>query len=431
MGLVERLGVRQIGQRHRSFGLTSDHRPGTAVIALDAIALGHGPVHHEGVRFGQLHPGLADSHRHLPDERPQPLAVHRGDARSVEGHARLREVSTRAHHDARTLEQLGLVVAELGQQDPLLLRGVVRRQRGEVEQQDEDPGALDVAQELVPQPAALTGPLDEPGEVGHHELGLVVEADDTQVGLEGGEGVVGDLGLGGRDRRDQRRLADAREADQGDVGHELELEAQPPLLPDLPLLGEGRGTPAVREEAGVAAPAPASFRRQPALAGVEEVGQHGAALVAHTGALGHGHLEVASAAPVLALPLPVGAALAGAVRVVLERDQRRHVAIDDQPDATARAAVTAVGPAEGNVRLPPEAHRSRAAVASLDMEPTLIDELRHQVEASGGSTAETVEHANGRRSCQKGPATSRDLCRLQEAPRHQAPRRRSSGTHFR
>ena len=97
------------------------------------------------------------------------------------------------------------------------------------------------------------------------------------------------------------------------------------------------------------------------------------------GALGHGHLEVASAPPVLALPLPVGAALAGAVRVVLERDQRRHVAVDDQPDPAARAAVAAVGPAEGHVRLPPEADRSRAAVASLDVEPTLIDELRHEL----------------------------------------------------
>ena len=54
--------------------------------------------------------------------------------------------------------------------------------------------------------------------------------------------------------------------DQGDVGHELELEAEPALLAHLALLGEGRGPPPVGEEAGVAPPAPPARGRQPPVA---------------------------------------------------------------------------------------------------------------------------------------------------------------------
>ena len=45
--------------------------------------------------------------------------------------------------------------------------------------------------------------------------------------LERGERVVGDLRLGRADHADQRALADVGEADEGDVGHQLQLELQP------------------------------------------------------------------------------------------------------------------------------------------------------------------------------------------------------------
>ena len=56
------------------------------------------------------------------------------------------------------------------------------------------------------EPPALRRALDEPGDVGEDEL-VVAEPHDAEVGLEGGERVVGDLGLGRADRGDQRRLA--------------------------------------------------------------------------------------------------------------------------------------------------------------------------------------------------------------------------------
>ena len=68
-----------------------------------------------------------------------------------------------------------------------------------IEHVDEHLGAGDVAQELVAEAGAAGRALDQPGHVGHHE-GLAAwpaELDHAEVRLEGREGVVGDLRLGG------------------------------------------------------------------------------------------------------------------------------------------------------------------------------------------------------------------------------------------
>ena len=54
----------------------------------------------------------------------------------------------------------------------------------------------------------------------------VAGADDAEVGHQRREGVVGDLGLGRRDGRDEGRLAGVGEPDEGDVGDEPQLEAR-------------------------------------------------------------------------------------------------------------------------------------------------------------------------------------------------------------
>ena len=101
-----------------------------------------------------------------------------------------------------------------------------------------------------PRPLPFARALDEPGDVGDDELGVVAEPHHAEVGLERGERVVGDLGLGRRDAGDQRALADVREADERDVGHQLQLEPQPALLAVLALLGERRRPPPVATGSG-------------------------------------------------------------------------------------------------------------------------------------------------------------------------------------
>ena len=196
-----------------------------------------------------------------------------------------------------------------------------------------------------------------------------------EVRLERGEGVVGDLGLGRRDPGDQRRLPDVRQPDQRHVGHQLQLESQPALLPRLALLGEGRGPPPVRQEAGVAPPAPPAPGGQPAVARPTQVGQHLAVAVLHDGALRHRHLEVVAPVAVLALAPAVRAVGGPPVGMVAERQQGGDVAVGHQPHVAALAAVAAVGPAPGDVGLAPEGDAARAAVAASDVEPAFVDEL--------------------------------------------------------
>ena len=82
----------------------------------------------------------------------------------------------------------------------------------------------------------------------------------------------------------------------------------------------------------------------------------------------------------LAMPTSTRAATAGCrpeVMAVLEVAQRRLARVDPEPDRAATAPVTPVRPTTGHVGLAPEAHRAGPAVAALDVEAALVDELGH------------------------------------------------------
>jgi len=98
----------------------------------------------------------------------------------------------------------------------------------DVDQVKQKPGAFDVAEELGAEAGAQVRALDEAGHVGDYVgelVGLLADGDDAEVGLEGGEGVVGDFGFGGGDAGDEGGLAGVGVADQADVGEQLEDEA--------------------------------------------------------------------------------------------------------------------------------------------------------------------------------------------------------------
>ncbi len=190
---------------------------------------------------------------------------------------------------------------------------------------------------------ALARSLDQARDVGDDELGVVVDAHHTEVRLERRERIVGDLRLRCRDHADERRLADVREPDERDVGHQAEFEPQPALLTVLALLGEARCATLVRQELGVAAAAAAACSGEPPVAVVDEFGEQFTGVqVEHDGAHRHVDLERLTAAAVQVLALAVDAVVGAAVRVVTEREQRRHVVVGDQPDVAAVAAVAAV-----------------------------------------------------------------------------------------
>ena len=96
--------------------------------------------------------------------------------------------------------------------------------RGHVDDVHERGAALDVAQEVVAEAAALAGALDQAGHVGDGERRCRPARDHAEVRHQRRERVVGDLRPGPAQRGDQAGLAGAREADQADVGDHLELE---------------------------------------------------------------------------------------------------------------------------------------------------------------------------------------------------------------
>ena len=167
--------------------------------------------------------------------------------------------------------------------------------------------------------------------------------------------------------------------DQGDVGHQLQLELQPDVLAVLALLGERRRPPLVRPELGVAAPAAPAGGTQPAIAMVGEVGQQLAGVqVGRDRAFRHHHLERLATLAVLVLALAVHAVLGATVRVVAKREQRRDVAVGDQPDIATLAAIAAVGSAECLGSLTPERRTAGATIAAAYIQLRFIDEPAHR-----------------------------------------------------
>ncbi len=197
------------------------------------------------------------------------------------------------------------------------------------------------------------------------------------MGLERGEGIVRHLRFGRGNARYQCALARIRKADEGDVGHQLEFEVQPALLPHLPLLGERRRPSLVGQEAGVAPTPPAAGGDEEPVARGHEVAEHMAVAVLHHRPFGHRHVDVDAVGAVLALPLTVHTVGGPPEGMVTKPKERRHVVVRQQPDIAAIAAVTAIGAAFGHVRFTAKRHRARATVPGLGMNLRFIDEPGH------------------------------------------------------
>ena len=240
-----------------------------------------------------------------------------------------------------------------------------------------------MTQKSVSEPPSIGGTLDETGDVGDDELKVVLESDDTEVRFKSCEGVIGNLGLGGRDPGDERRLTHIGKADEGHIGHQLEFEIEPLFLAHLTLFGEGRSSPDIRKEPGIALAAASSGCRHPAIAVMDQIGQHLAVEVVDHGALRDINDQIVSTGSVLLLSLPVHSTLGTAVRMVLKCQQGRDVAVGDEPDISAFAAISAIRTALGNMGFSSERHAARTAVAALDIQLALVDESRHNRRAYG------------------------------------------------
>ena len=104
--------------------------------------------------------------------------------------------------------QIGIFV-ELAANDSVGLAGVVRVGVDEMEQ---NRGAVDMAEKIVAETFAFGGTLDEARDIGDENV-FFVDGGDTEIGDDGGEGVVGDFRFGVRDDREEGGFASVGETD--------------------------------------------------------------------------------------------------------------------------------------------------------------------------------------------------------------------------
>ena len=212
-------------------------------------------------------PRLVHQRRHRADQRADAVAGHRGDDEPGLAVGREPEldrgrwspdVGLRADDEPGPVEQIGRYSPSSWSSTASCSAGAACRRARRGRRARTARGRARRGGGTGGRARALAGALDQAGDVGDHELGVVVDAHDAEVRLERRERVVGDLRLGGRDDADQRALADVGEPDERDVGDQLQLELEPALLAVLALLGEARRAPPVGQEPGVAAAAPAA-----------------------------------------------------------------------------------------------------------------------------------------------------------------------------
>ena len=131
---------------------------------------------------------------------------------------------------------------------------------------DEQAAAVDVPQEVVAQARPLSRPLDDAGDVGQDEGDTLLHIHHAQIGKQGGEMVVGDLGPGLAHHREEGGLAHIGEAHQAHVGQQLELQNHLPLLAGQARLGEAGHLPGGGGEVHIAPAAPAALAEDIGLA---------------------------------------------------------------------------------------------------------------------------------------------------------------------
>ena len=248
---------------------------------------------------------------------------------------------------------------------------------GDVDEVDEDGGAFDVAEELDAEAGAEVGAFDEAGHVGDGEaevVGWVADLDDAEVGFEGGEGVVGDLGAGGGEAADEGGFADVGEADEAGVGEEAELEAEGAFFAGAAEFVLAGGLVGGGGEVLVAAAAAAAAGDDDFFVGVGEVvDELAGGFVVDDGADGHVEGGVFAGVAAHVGAEAVAAALGFPLGVVAEVDEGVVGERAAHKDVAAVAAVAAGGTAAGNEFFAAKGHGAVAAVAGLDTDASFID----------------------------------------------------------
>ena len=284
------------------------------------------------------------------------------------------------HNQTGTVCQLFKVEAQLFTQVEIILRRITVVGAGHVDYKEDEAGALNVPQKLVPQPHAVVGALNQPGDIGDPEPVEVFIFKRTYDRIDGGKGIGGNLGVRMGQLAEEGGFSGVGIADQTDVRHQLQLEPQLLLL-SLRALGKlARGLIG------------GAFKVDIAYAAFAALGHRQLFAVRHQLAdifirfsvrdnRAHRNLDnaVGAVATVALRPHAVLRMRCALVRLIVERQQRILVGVAAQNHRSAIPAVTAVGAALGDKLFAAERGASVAAVAGahVQLDPILEDDVFH------------------------------------------------------
>ena len=237
----------------------------------------------------------------------------------------------------------------------------------------EQAAALDMAQKIVAQADPLARPLDHAGDIRHDERGLGSRPHHPQHGSQGGKGIVGDLGLGFADDRDEGGLAHVREAYQPHVGQQFEFQAEFQRLTRHARFGKPGHLPRRGGEMGVAPATPPAFGRDEGLVRRNVGDQPSGLVVVKQGAAGHLNHAVRPGPAEAAVRPAVLPRFRGVFPLIPEIRQGIQAVVGHEYHVAAPAAVAPVRPACRDIFLPAEAHRPVATAAGLDRDHRFID----------------------------------------------------------
>src|SRR6516164_6572609 len=241
--------------------------------------------------------------------------------------------------------------------------------------------ALDMAEKPGADPGTVAGALDQTGEVGQDDF-LVVQPYDAELRLQRRERIVGDLRPGVRDRSEERRFAGVGQANQANIGDQLQAQPNPGLTAGPAGIGAARRAIGRALVMHVAETAIASLQEDPPLAAARQIGEHLPVLGIHD--LGPDRDlqdEILTVGAGALAPCPRSAGRCPEMLAIAVVDQGVQIVRRSKDDVAAFAAVAAVGAAELDELRAAKARGPAPAVTTLQVDLALVEELH------GASTA--------------------------------------------
>ncbi len=263
-----------------------------------------------------------------------------------------------------------------------------------------------MAQKLVAQTCAFRCAFNQTGNIGNHKALLRRDAHHAQIGVQGGERVVGNFGARIRHRRNKRRFSGVGHTEQTDIGQHLQLELQVFFVarPTGGFLARRAVDRALKTQ--VAKATIAAFGNGDDFAGFEQLVQHFAGFsIGDDGADGHFQRDVATGRAKHIGAHAVLAALGLVAARVAVVHQRVQVDVCHGKYVTTAAAIAAVGAAKFLVFFVPERHATIAAIPGGNVYIGFVNEFHQVSRLSNGGTP----------------------CTAQPAKKHKAPARRGNG----